>query len=65
MKIQYFLLFEQKISKNFKISENNTISVEAAKHCFFLHICDVEMGARFAPKIAKLVKITLEKHILG
>jgi hypothetical protein len=31
---------------------------------FFLHICDVEMGARFAPKIAKLVEITLEKHII-
>jgi hypothetical protein len=30
---------------------------------FFFHICDVEILAKIAPKIAKLVKITLEKHI--
>jgi hypothetical protein len=30
---------------------------------FLLHFCDVKMGASFAPKIAKLVEIILEKHI--
>jgi len=30
---------------------------------FSFHICDVEILAKIAPKIAKLVKITLEKHI--
>jgi hypothetical protein len=30
---------------------------------FFFHICDVEILTNFAPKIMKLVKITLEKHI--
>ncbi len=30
---------------------------------FIFHICDVENLAKFGPKFAKLVKITLEKHI--
>jgi len=30
---------------------------------FFLNMCDVEILANFAPKIAKLVEITLEKNI--
>jgi hypothetical protein len=29
----------------------------------FLHICDVKILTIFFPKIAKFVKITLEKHI--
>jgi hypothetical protein len=28
----------------------------------FSHICDVKILEKFAPKIAKLVQITLEKH---
>jgi hypothetical protein len=30
---------------------------------FFSHICDVQILANFASKIAKLVEITLENHI--
>jgi hypothetical protein len=31
--------------------------------CFSLHICDVEILAKFSPKIAKLVDITLKKNM--
>jgi hypothetical protein len=30
---------------------------------FFFHICDVKILVIFSPKIAKLVEITLGKHI--
>jgi hypothetical protein len=30
---------------------------------YFFHICDVKILANFAQKFAKLVQITLEKHI--
>jgi hypothetical protein len=57
-------LFEQqkfpKISKFLKIIQ---LVLKLLSSVFFLHICDVEMGASFAPKIAKLVEIRLEKHI--